>query len=143
MLETMYFKDKHDGIQQVNEKWKHYFVTHKPLDDHVDQNSWRNGAYQLFLVLLAYGLGIYSYLAIGRKVETDAAVQEGIEVLKDVIYFQWVAFALYNVIVLVYYQKSIIHNIKSWSNSIRSFLLCLWCRAPDNDDLEATFKPTW
>jgi len=94
------------------------------------------------LVLGATLLGLNSYLAIGREVETEAAVQEGMEVLKDVIIFQWLAFAAYNIIVLIYYHKSIINNIKSGWYFIRSILLCTWRRA-SNDDLEATFVPTW
>jgi len=141
-LETLYFVDNLDGIQQVNDKWKNYFVPDKPLDDHANQNSWRRGGCQKLLVFGATILGLNCYLAIGGKVETEAAVQEGMEVLKDVIFFQWLAFAAYNIIVLIYYHKSIINNIKSGWDFIRSILSCTWCRA-SNEDLEATFAPTW
>lgn len=114
------------------------FKLSAPLNEPTDQNSWRKGLPQWILVLLAITLGLYSHLVIGRKVETEIAVLEGMEVLKDVRFFQWLAFATYNLVLLVYYHQLVIKYIKSGCSFFRSVLF-LWCRTSDND-LETTFK---
>jgi len=141
----MYFKkDKlHDGILLVKEPWRDYFIKSEPLNDLTDQNSWRKGALQWFFVLADIALGFYSYRTIGTKVETEEAVQEGMKVLKDVNIFQWLAFAAYNLIVVIYYHRLLINNIKSGWHAIISIIFCSWCRRSEDLTLETTFKPTW
>jgi len=139
-LLSMYFeKERKDDILQVKEqhKDKNYFVASKPLNDLTGQNSWREGT-QWFLVLVASILGLYSYLSIGRMVETAAAVQEGLTVLEDVSFLQWVAFCVYNFVILVYYYQLLINKIKSGCDFILRFITCKWCRTPDFR-LETTF----
>jgi len=140
-LMSMYFK-KQDGILQTEKAYESFFVTFEPIPTKND-NSWRKGKYQWFLVLAAIILGIYSYMVIGRKVETEEAVQEGMKVLEDVGFLQWFAFAVYNLIVLVYYNRLLIKNIKSCYRAIVSFLFCAWCGVSDDPKVETTFKPTW
>jgi len=139
---SVYFdSESHHDTLQIKEQYrnKNYFVVSEPLHDLTDRNYWRKGKYQWFLVLAAITLGLYSYLAIGRMVETEEAVQEGMNVLKDVSAFQWLAFAVYNVVVLVYYHKSVIDSIKSGYNYTLSVLFCMWFRTSDDRNLETTF----
>jgi len=141
-LRSIYFEEELvDGKLQTKEPYKNYFVTFEPLLK--KGNSWRIGKCQWFLVLAAIALGGYSYIAIGRKVETEEAVQKGMEVLKAVDFFQWCSFAGYNLIVIVYYHRLLINNIKSVLKGIISFLSCVWCKSSDDLRLESTFKPTW
>lgn len=141
-LVRFYFESvsHHDTLQIKEQRNKDYFVISKPLLDLTDLNNWRKGGCQWFLVLAAIALSLYSYLAIGRMVETEEAVQEGMNVLKDVSFFQWLAFAVYNVVVLVYYHKSVINSMKSGYKYILSVLFCTWCRTSDKRNLETTFK---
>jgi len=141
-LVSIYFEsESHNGILQIKEQYrnKNYFVISEPLLDLTDQSNWRKGICQWFLVLAAIILGLYSYLAIGRMVETEEAVQEGMNVLEDVSFSQWLAFAIYNVVVLVYYHESVISIIITGYKYILSVLFCMWCRASDNRNLETTF----
>jgi len=142
-LVSVYFEsDSHHDTLQIKEQYrnKNYFVISEPVPDLTDQSNWRKGICQWLLVLSAIILGLYSYLAIGRKVETEEAVQEGMNVLEDVTFFQWLAFAIYNIVVLVYYHKSVINSIITGYKYILSVLFCVWCRASDNSNLETTFK---
>jgi len=141
-LKEYYFDTELEGTLQVKEKYRNrnYFITFKPLHDRTDRNDWRKGKYQLLLVLAAMILGYYSYLAIGRVVETEDAVLEGFSVLKDVSLSQWYAFALYNIVVLVYYHTSVMNSIYTSCSFIHSVLFCKWCRASNNLYLETTFK---
>jgi len=150
-LKSIYFQEKsHDASElQINQEYKEYFLTYEPICDRTDQNSWRQAkfiytfTYQHFLVFAAIILGIYSYLVIGKDIETEAAVQHGLEVLKDVGSFQWLVFAVYNITVLVYYHKPLVNSLKSGWNSILSVIFCKWCTASQDQTMETTFSPTW
>jgi len=141
-LKGIYFKSD-VGVLQIQGPGERYFVPCEPMKDLTNQNPWREGGYQWFLVVAAIALGIYSYLAIGTKVETEEAVQEGMKVLEDVGYSQWLAFAAYNLIVLIYYHRLLINNIKSGWSVFVSVLFCSWYGASGKLKLETTFKPTW
>jgi len=150
-LKHKYFEKNFDNDDklQIKKQYKDCFVTHKPLDDITNQNAWMktklpcNCTYQLLLVIVAVFLGMYSYFTIASDIETDAAVQQGTQVLKAISVFEWVMFALYNVLVLAYYRKWVINSMKSGLSYIRSALCCECCKVLENKDLETTFKPTW
>jgi len=150
-LKHMYFEDEldEDGRLQVRKRCKDWFVTYEPVDDITNQNTWRQKkflqlcSYQFCLVVLAILLGGYSYLVIGKDIDTEVAVQDGIKVLTAIGPLSWCVFAAYNIIVLIYYQNWFIGTIKSWYNYVLIVLFCKCCRAYDNQKIETTFKPTW
>jgi len=145
-LKRKYFEDKidEDGKLRIRKQYKDWYVTHEPVDDISDQNaSMKEKRFQKCLVIVAVGLAIYVYLAIAKDIETEVAVQDGIKVLKDVRIADWFIFAIYNLVVVVYYRKRLISSLKSWWSYIRSALFCECCRVMDNPSLETTFKPTW
>jgi len=150
-LKCKYFEETldEDGKLQTRKQYKHLYVTHESVDDNTDQNAWMreefcsNCTYQLLLVIVAILLGMCSYLAIAKDIETEVAVQDGIKVLEGVGFFEWFIFAIYNLVVLGYYRKWFISSFKSGLSYIRSALLCECCKLFDNPNLETTFKPTW
>jgi len=150
-LKHLYFESERDddGKLQLRKQYKDWFVTYEPADDLTNHNAWRQAKFlqtctlQLILVVLAVLLGGYSYLAIARDIETEAAVQDGMEVLKGIGYVDWCLFAAYNIIVLLYFWKSLISTIKSGYNYILFFLYGECCKSIENENLETTFKPTW
>lgn len=155
-LKSIYFeeKSKDETKLQIKQVYKKYFLTFEPTRDCTNQNSWRQGklivwrhgkltyifTYQHFFVLAAITLGIYSYLAIGKDIETEVAVQNGMEVLEDVGPIERLAFAIYNIIVMLYYHESLINSLKSGWNSILSVIFCKWCKASQDQTMETTFK---
>jgi len=157
MLKSIYFEKSQDNSKlHIKDEYKDYFLTYEPLCDSTNQNVWRQGGliyirrhgkvififtYQHFLVFAAIILGIYSYLAIGKDIETEVAVQNGMEVLKDVGPIERLVFAVYNIIVLVYYHKSLVNSLRSGWNSILSVIFCKWCRASQDQTMETTFRP--
>jgi len=138
-----------DGKLRLKKQYNDWFVTHMPIDDATDESAWMkkklfcNCTYQLLLVIAAVLLAMYSYRIIASDIETDEAVQQGIQVLKGTGVFEWVIFALYNVLVLTYYSKGVINSMKSGLTFIRSALCCECCKVLENTCLETTFKPTW
>jgi len=99
--------------------------------------------YQHVLVIAAITTGVYSYLSIGKDIETEVAVQDGLKVLENVGSFERFVFAVYNITVLIYYHKLLVHKFKSGWNYILSVIFCKWCRTSDDQRIETTFKPTW
>jgi len=149
-LKLKYFDEKfdEDGKLQIRKPYKDWYVTHA-VDNITTQNTsmkeklFHTSSSQLFLVIIAVLLGIYAYLAIAKDIETEAAVQDGIEVLKGVGLLEWYLFAVYNLLVLAYYRKIFVSSIKSFWGCIRSALFFECCTVLDNPSLETTFQPTW
>ena len=92
MLRVKYFENEvsDNGKLEVKPKYKNLIYTEQPVDDESNRNEWRQivvvrgYTLQVFLVGIALISGIYSYLAIAQGIETEVAVQVGLDVLKNV-----------------------------------------------------------
>jgi len=147
-LKSFYFEEKvpDDTKVQIRKEFEDYFLRYEPICDRTNQNAWRQGkligifTLQHFLVSAAITLGMFSYLFIGKDIETEVAVQNGMKVLTDVGSFELSVFAGYNIIVLVYYHHSFVNSLKSGWNSILSVVFCKWCKTSQDQTMETTFR---
>jgi len=152
ILEEEYFAKGHDGIMEVKSHYKNLFIAAQPVEDETDRNAWRQRVfrcgcrcgctYQMFLVIVALLSGIYSYLSVAQNIDTELAVQEGIDVLKDVSLNAWAGFLVFNLAVLIYYWRVCWDSLISGFCTLTS-MFCNCCASSKNQDLETVFKPTW
>lgn len=149
MLRQKYFENVSDnGKLKVKPEYKNLFFTERPVDDESNHNDWRQNVVvrdctlQVFLVVIALVSGIYSYLAIAQGIETEVAVQVGLDVLKNVSSVAWAVFVVFNLVVLIYYCRSCLDTLISGFRFLTS-LLSRCCATPRNVNLETAFEPTW
>jgi len=160
-LKQKYFDEDEDGKlkPKADAHCEGWYVTFVPADGHENPNAWRQYKFfnisfccvskrfyitwQMLLVIIAIITGVYSYLYIARDIETQVAVQEGVKVLEDVTLEACIAFAIYNIVVLIYYWRSCWNSIVSGLYYTIFALRCGCLRASENTCLETVFKPTW
>jgi len=153
LLDEKYFVEKKDEESKVrlrdNNELKEWFVTFSPPEDSKNQDLWMKTelfhkiSLQMLFVVVAVVTGIYCYLSIAQNIETRVAVQEGLSVLNPVSGLNWCVFALYNIVLLIYYGSSFWGSISSGWHYTLSALRCTCFRASDNNSLETAFNPMW
>jgi len=149
-LRQDYFENECDdnGRLIVRSQYNIFFSSEKPVGNTENLNAWRQNkclcrcSWQMVLVFIALISGIFSYLQIAQGIETEEAVQVGLNVLNDVSLSAWVVFAVYNLVVLIYYWRSCWNSLKSGCRTFCS-MLCRCCRLSTNQVLETAFKRTW
>lgn len=149
MLKQDYFEnERHDGKLTVKPQYTNLFITEQPVENETDRNAWRQSVclcgctFQMLLVIIALFSGIYSYFSVAQDIDTEVAVQVGLDVLTDVSVSAWLGFIIFNLVVLVYYWRACWDSLISGFRGLIS-MLCICCASPKNQNLETVFKPTW
>jgi len=150
MLRRKYFENEvSDNCKlKIKPEYNNLFFTEQPVDDDSKHNDWRQivvvhgFTLQALLVGIALVSGIYSYLKVAQGIETEVAVQVGLDVLQNVSSTAWAVFGVFNLVVLIYYIRSCLNSLISGSRTLTS-MICSCCASPRNFNLETAFKPTW
>jgi len=143
-LEKKYFVKKVDQLC-VAKPHKNWFVTFEVESQNTRQDVsgekeiFGKHIWQFMTVLIAALTGCYSYLKIAKDIETEEVVQGGLEALKDVSGLAWGVFAVYNIIVLMYYRRSCFNSIYSGWYFTLNILRCKCCKS-EEQNLETVFR---
>merc|ERR1712228_578901 len=92
------------------------------------------------LTLAIFLSGIGCYLLIARNIELTQAVKQGFTVLgsSNVSAFGWVCFCLFWALIIVYFHKEFIHDIKVAGSSLG--IMCKGCKT-EGENIETVFNP--
>jgi len=156
VLEKFYFTQKkgEDTSFTPNPGFEEWFDTTVVENDHRNPNEWRTRwkiscgkvsiTAQMVLVAIAICSGLASYFGIARNISTEEAVEDGVDTLKTIQTKYWIAFGVYNLVVVIYYWKTLVSSFGSVMSQVAGLLTCVCFRMKkSNVPLETAFKPTW